>query len=789
MCNSEYQAILSCTVKVYAMKRWFKCLFKFKRKDESYTTKITNPEITGKNSQISSVEIDYYVSDSPISDPDSEDKLKRWPFAQRIAQTIASRRDPSSIVIGICGAWGEGKTSVLNFIEKELKNWSHVICIRFNPWRFTNEAHLLQSFFQTLADALGQSISSKKKEIGDALQKYGAVLSGFSLNAGIIQVSPGQIAKELGATLSSIELVEIRDRIEDILKDEGKRVVILMDDIDRLDKTEVQTIFKLVKLSADFAYTAYILAYEPEMVAASLGEKYSSGDKEAGFRFLEKIVQIPLNIPSADQLSLRKICFGGVDRALKETNIELSQEQVQAFVRHFTIGLEIRLKTPRIGKRYGNALTFSLPILKGEVNPGDLMLVEGIRVFYPKLYEVVKENAKVFLGTILDTPNKEQAKKHSLEVINKGLEGLNEVETEAAKDLLQELFPRLKGILSNVTYGPDWDERWAKEQRVSSRQYFSRYFSYAIPEGDISDQELEHLIERSKKESLSVIASEMRQLIGDRSADTFILKLRQRAKALPSDISRNLSLAIAGTGDIFPKPEILYSFSTPFSQAGILVHQLVNNIPKSEGRFDITKEIVIKGEPISFAVECFRWLRTSEEKEEQDRTLTVEEEEELGKIIVERIKVLSAKRPIFIQFPEDTQILFYIWSRYGSKGETHQYLTKLFNKDPHNALEYIKCYLGTSWGVESGLSHKGDFERHQYDSVKEVVDIDIIYDALYKKYGSVLDNPDYSEASNYPLDERVARQFAYIHHKVKTEGQAKVQEIKSEDDNTQNDGD
>ena len=72
------------------------------------------------DSEISSDEIDYYVSDSPVSDPESEDRLKRWPFAQRIAQTIASRKDPSSIVIGICGVWGEGKTSVLNFIGKEL---------------------------------------------------------------------------------------------------------------------------------------------------------------------------------------------------------------------------------------------------------------------------------------------------------------------------------------------------------------------------------------------------------------------------------------------------------------------------------------------------------------------------------------------------------------------------------------------------------------------------------------------------------------------------------------------
>ena len=60
--------------------------------------------------------LDYYA-DNSISDP-KLDKFKRWSFAQRVAETIALRHDPTSIVIGIYGVWGEGKSTVLNFIEK-----------------------------------------------------------------------------------------------------------------------------------------------------------------------------------------------------------------------------------------------------------------------------------------------------------------------------------------------------------------------------------------------------------------------------------------------------------------------------------------------------------------------------------------------------------------------------------------------------------------------------------------------------------------------------------------------
>jgi predicted KAP-like P-loop ATPase len=85
--------------------------------------------------------------DNPVLDP-AQDKFNRLPFAQRIAEVIVSRRDSSSIAIGIYGAWGEGKTTVFNFVEKTLENHSNIICVRFNPWFFRDEEKLLLSFLR-----------------------------------------------------------------------------------------------------------------------------------------------------------------------------------------------------------------------------------------------------------------------------------------------------------------------------------------------------------------------------------------------------------------------------------------------------------------------------------------------------------------------------------------------------------------------------------------------------------------------------------------------------------------
>ena len=117
-----------------------------------------------------------YATDRPIL-TEEEDRFGRAPFARRIAETISHIQDPSSIVIGIYGAWGEGKTSVLNLMAECLKDNLSVIVIRFNPWHFESTEKLLGGFFDTLGSALGKSLPTLAEKVGGILKKYGGVLS------------------------------------------------------------------------------------------------------------------------------------------------------------------------------------------------------------------------------------------------------------------------------------------------------------------------------------------------------------------------------------------------------------------------------------------------------------------------------------------------------------------------------------------------------------------------------------------------------------------------------------
>ena len=223
------------------------------------------------------------MSDAPMADP-SEDQFDRAQFARRIAETISLKADPSSIVIGLYGPWGDGKTTVLNFVETELNRIGSVICFKFNPWRFENESVLLNTFFETLANVLRRRLSTNKEEIGKILSRYGGVLSsaGKALKSTLdltgmgIPAPPvgdlGDAAANLGAVLSGTPLEELRKRIDHLLAGEAKRIVVIMDDIDRLEKSEIHAVLRLIKLTADFQFTAYILAFDHEMVASAIGE-------------------------------------------------------------------------------------------------------------------------------------------------------------------------------------------------------------------------------------------------------------------------------------------------------------------------------------------------------------------------------------------------------------------------------------------------------------------------------------------------------------------------------------
>jgi KAP family P-loop domain len=721
--------------------------------------------------------------DNPVLDP-AQDKFNRLPFAQRIAEVIVSRRDSSSIAIGIYGAWGEGKTTVFNFVEKTLENNPDIICVRFNPWFFRDEEKLLLSFFKTLADALNRNLTTRAQDIGGWLAKCGEIIAPLSLAdpTGSVRGS-GQIFEKLGNLFSQVELEENKKRIEKILEEENKRLVIFIDDIDRLDKSEIQSIFKLIKLSAGFKNTVYLLAFDEEKVASAISEKYGSGDLEAGRSFLEKIIQVPLTLPQVSFGSIQRFCFECVNEALKNAYLELTEDDSRRFFKYFSEGLAIQLKTPRVAQRYGNTLNFSIPLLKGEVNIIDLLLIEGIKTLYPKLYNSIKEKPSYFLCEGLDqNVNFDKIKKIIIDFIEESTSDLSQEAQICAKNLLKELFPRLTGILGNTHYGSDWQGRWTQQKRIASLQYFKRYFAYSIPEDDISDQNLMIFLDKLEKESISNIGDKIKEITNHKGSniDVLVTKIYQEIDNLSFSSSRNLALALAQIGDYFPSPEMLLSFNSPFSRAGILVSHLVQKINEPEKRLELSKEILQTAKPVYFATECFKWICATKQDDKIKDSENLFSEFDIkifAEVAVNRIRDLAHKGTIDLTFPMAVREMLQFWYYWSSKEETNSYLRKLFEQDPNSVTDFLRCYIPTSWSIDRESPHrlgspsKAPLERNDYDAIISVVEPELLIESLRKVFGEKLNSSELEwPTDSQSGDEFAACRFIHIHHMVAADG-------------------
>lgn len=707
-----------------------------------------------------------YLADAPLQNSE-RDRLRREPFAHRVADTISARTDPTSLVIGIYGRWGEGKTTVLNFIEQRLAGSDAVVCIRFNPWLYQGESQLLLSFFETLATAIGRSLKTKKAEMGKWLRTLGSALGTVSVGVGFVNVSPGSAVENLGNSLSSVDIHEKRQQLEALLAESGKRIVIMIDDIDRLDDTEIATIFKLVKLAADFTHTAYILAFDQEVVAKALAKRYASSE-DSGTSFIEKIVQVPIELPHADKDVLQTMTLEAMDGALKGVGAELDDADTNRFSTVFARYLGPRIVTPRMVKRIANAIEFVVPLVAAEVNIADLLLMQTLGVLFPEVVRKIPSAKDALLGKAFDYgfQNFEDLVRQQLEPL---FEGLTKEERDDVTGALRELFPRIERLYSNYHYGHESIPGWHEAQRICAPNYFDRYFSYGIPVGDLADADLKRflsgVVSMSEEESAAAVA----HLYETSSAKRFVEKLRPLESSLDGLTLRAVALAISATSDVLPDPLAgpMSGVVSAFGQAAMHIAVALARLDQSE-RAPLVRTIIQTTPSIPFASEVLRWSRVTsgDDVAEEARALTPTESTELASVLADRIAQESAAEPLFISMPRYAPHLYYDWLRGAGREAVENHLNEVCHSNVETALAFVRAFMPTAWSTVTGLPGGSQVERNTYDSISGLIDPQVLVDIFAEAYPSTLsaDLPD--DTSSFTPEERIALRWVMIHRVV-----------------------
>jgi len=320
------------------------------------------------------------------------DLLRRSGYSEKLGDAILNYQGQDSLVIGLLGSWGYGKTSIINMALEYIgelgeQNKSPII-INFNPWLFSSQNQLIKKFFDELI------VELKDEKIIEKLKSYvNRLIPPIMGLATILDPARAQAffkTSEYVDTLQSEEegLEDIKEELDELILKIDRKIIVVIDDIDRLSSFEIRQTFQLVKLIADFPNTVYLLAFDKNVVHKALEEvQQIKGDE-----YLKKVVQIPFEVPKIYKGDIENFLFSQIDQIIDSSD---NFDQTYWWNLYYS-GLKYYFDNLRDVKLYINALKFNYPIIKSEVNSVDFLAITAIKSLKMKFTKVL-ETIKIFL--------------------------------------------------------------------------------------------------------------------------------------------------------------------------------------------------------------------------------------------------------------------------------------------------------------------------------------------------------------------------------------------------------
>lgn len=477
-------------------------------------------------------------TDQPKTDPE-EDIFGYASFAKTLAHSILRSNPANGFVVGIYGEWGLGKSTLLNFIEHyaraDVDEETPLVVVRFNPWWFSGREDLVRRFFAELEKAaLRANIKGRKnkKILLESIRQLGRA-SAKAL-AFVPAVPPG-VAQVVDHATSLIpleklpDIVELKQRIDGALNKAGLRVLVLIDEIDRLLPDEMIDVFRLVRSVGDLTGVNYVLAFDRDIVVSALTNHL----RLDGAKYLEKIVQAPFDLPRPEPQVLQR-WFGNVLEGLvgESPGVRFDQEHWNEI---FLDGIVHFIKTPRDVIRLTNAIATTYPAVRNEVDFADFTAVETLRIFEPLAYDTIRKNRSEF---VVVRPQTESFQREALEFHEGWLKGVGNA--RIVRRVIVRLFPQQGSVLEKGRGDYVDFPRMRRSARVCTSEHFRSYFRYALGDG-LSREQFDDLLTQPNevlRSRLSVWATEMQESGGTR--------LRSFLQMLGDELDSNQELPAQG---------------------------------------------------------------------------------------------------------------------------------------------------------------------------------------------------------------------------------------------------
>ncbi len=451
--------------------------------------------------------------DSPIRRVD-DDTLSRSGAARSFAEQVLALDVTEGVVVGVLGPWGSGKTSFVNLARIQFERVGIPI-LDFNPWMFSGAQQLVESFFVELAAQL--RLRPDLADVGKDLEEYGETFSGM----GWLPLVGPWIERGREATKILAKILQRRregvggrrQKLEKALAKLDKPIIVVLDDIDRLSTSEIRDVFKLVRLTASFPNVVYVVAFDRTRVEEALAEQGIPGRD-----YLEKILQVAVDIPAVPTQVLNRQIFSAIDGALAGIENPGPFDQ-QTWPDAFAEIVRPLVRSMRDVRRYALAVRGTVAALGGQVALADVLALEAIRVFLPDVFARLPGSVDGLTTTSdsFGSRNESPHLKSQVEALVQAAEGKGNI----VDSMIRRLFPAgTRHLPRGSHYGSDWLDRWLRERRVAHEDILRLYLERVAGENLLAFYEAEkawsHFADRGALESYlrSIDIERLQDVIG-----------------------------------------------------------------------------------------------------------------------------------------------------------------------------------------------------------------------------------------------------------------------------------
>ncbi len=605
-----------------------------------------------------------------------KDRLGYASFAKHLADSICKMTVTEGFVIAVYGSWGSGKSTLLNFVVDYLKqkpDEEQPIIVPFSAWLFTGNQDITRRFFDQLHSVL-TSVTYVPRGLRERIAGFAKVISEIPL--------PYAQAGKAVATLfddQEKEASELKEEVEHTVVQQQRRIVVAIDDIDRLPAEDIKQLFRIFKAIPNFTNVVYLLVFDKQVVSKALCDTKEASPEA----YFEKTIQVAFELPSPDKTSLRRLLFEKLDSVLigtpkdgdrlnssqpcGETSPSAEEPELQqvpdlegadvenpptALAQVFDQtywsnvyfqGIDHFITNLRDIVHLTDTLTMTYPVVKGEVNPVDFIALESLRVFYPMVYDIIRKNKNDFVGKV--NVSLDELKKFH----NSWLAQLQDKDKQPVKNLLKIIFPKLQPVWGKRYYD-EQELKWRNQQRVCCSEIFPIYFRLTLSEADLSNTQIQAILASACDAKLFgkklIELSEQIRPDGTTQVRAFLEKLEDSTlNEIPTDCIPSILEAFFDVGE-----ELLRSDDEPHTTMfdfgnEIRIHRIILRLLcrlDEAARFEVLKTSMAQGKALSIITKELENL--NEQQGEYSSDINLENEELISAQHLKELEEIVAKR-------------------------------------------------------------------------------------------------------------------------------------------------